>query len=84
MIWIAQKRIGGQLNIFQTTLPTLGPGTLKMREDNKLYGTDKERTLFTAQDPFYRQIGEECADAGIGINLFVTPIQYVDIASIGE
>ena len=61
----------------------MGPGPLKNREDQKLHGTDKERTLFTPQDPFYRQVAEECADAGIGINLFVLPIQYIDIASIG-
>lgn len=79
-----QKYFGGQANIFQTSLPSIGPGSLKHREDSKLYGTDKERTLFTAQDPFYRQVGEECVDAGIGLNLFLFPSQYVDVASIGE
>lgn len=54
-----------------------------MREEAKLYNTDKERTLFAAQDPFYRQIGEECVDAGIGVNLFLFPSQYIDVASIG-
>ena len=79
-----QKYFGGQANIFQTSLPSIGPGSLKHREDSKLYGTDKERTLFTAQDPFYRQAGEECVDAGIGLNLFLFPSQYVDVASIGK
>lgn len=61
----------------------MGPGALRHREDQKLYGTDKERTLFTSQDPVYRTLGEECADAGIGINLFLFPSQYIDVASIG-
>ena len=39
--------------------------------------------MFTAQDPFYRQTGEECVDAGIGVNLFLFPSQYIDVASIG-
>lgn len=64
-------------------MPAVGPGALRVRDEAKLYGTDKERTLFAAQDPFYRQIGEECADAGIGVNLFMFPSQYIDVASIG-
>lgn len=64
-------------------MPYVGPGALKQREESKLHNTDKERTLFAAQDGFYRQLGEECADAGIGINLFLFPGQYVDVASLG-
>jgi protein transport protein SEC24 len=48
---IALKRIGGQLNIFQTRLPTVGPGALKHRDETKFQGTDKEKTLFIPQDP---------------------------------
>ena len=80
---LRQKRFGGQVNIFQSCLPTIGPGALKSREDQKLYGTDKEKTLFTAQDPVYRQLGEDCADNGVGVNLFLFPSQYIDVASIG-
>lgn len=79
-----QKNLGGQLNIFQTSLPTVGPGALKHREDPKLYGTDKEKTLFTVQDPFYRVSAEECVEAGIGINLFLFPSQYIDAATLGR
>lgn len=79
-----QAATGGQVNIFQSSLPTFGPGALKHREDSKLYGTDKEKTLFSPQDPFYRIIAEECVDAGIGINLFLFPSQYIDVASLGK
>ncbi|KAM0787449.1 hypothetical protein ACM66B_003529 [Microbotryomycetes sp. NB124-2] len=80
---LALKQFGGQINVFQTSLPTIGPGTLKHREDNKLYGTDKEKTLFVPQDPFYRQTAEECAELGIGVNLFLFPTQYIDVATLG-
>ncbi|GAA5993798.1 hypothetical protein JCM5350_007675 [Sporobolomyces pararoseus] len=80
---LSLKNLGGQLNIFQTSLPTVGPGALKHREDPKLYGTDKEKTLFTIQDPFYRVSAEECVEAGIGINLFLFPSQYIDAATLG-
>lgn len=75
--------IGGQTNIFLSTIPTVGPGSLKHREDTKLYGTEKERQLFVPQDGFYRGVAEECVDAGIGINTFFFPSQYIDVATIG-
>jgi protein transport protein SEC24 len=80
---IALKRIGGQLNIFQTRLPTVGPGALKHRDETKFQGTDKEKTLFIPQDPFYRSTAEEAVEAGIGINLFLFPSQFIDVASLG-
>ncbi|KAI5477132.1 protein transport protein SEC24 [Pseudohyphozyma bogoriensis] len=80
---IALKNAGGQINIFQTSLPTIGPGALKHREDTKLYGTDREKTLFASQDTFYRTTAEECVEAGVGVNVFLFPTQYIDVASIG-
>ncbi|KAI7959660.1 hypothetical protein MJO28_003451 [Puccinia striiformis f. sp. tritici] len=76
------KRLGGQVNIFLTSLPTIGPGGLKQREDTKLYNTEKENTLFNPVDPWYRQVAEECSLAGIGINMFLFPSQYIDVATI--
>jgi protein transport protein SEC24 len=40
--------------------------------------------LFIPQDPFYRIAAEECVEAGIGINLFLFPSQYIDAATLGE
>lgn len=77
------KRLGGQVNIFLTSLPTIGPGGLKQREDTKLYNTEKESSLFNPVDPWYRQMAEDCSLAGIAINLFLFPSQYIDIATIG-
>lgn len=74
--------IGGQVNLFLSTIPTVGPGALKHREDTKLYGTEKEKSLFAPADGFYRGVADECVEAGIGINAFVFPSQYIDVASI--
>lgn len=74
--------IGGQVNLFLSTIPTIGPGALKHREDTKLYGTDKEKQLFAPADGFYRGVAEECVEAGIGINAFLFPSQYIDVATI--
>ncbi|PKI84829.1 Sfb3p [Malassezia vespertilionis] len=80
----ALAMIGGQLNIFLSTIPTVGPGKLKHREDTKLYGTDNEKNLFNPQDNFYRALGEQFALSGIGVNAFFFPSQYIDVATIGS
>ncbi|KAJ2795496.1 COPII coat Sec23p-Sfb3p heterodimer component, partial [Coemansia helicoidea] len=41
----ALHRRGGKLLVFQTALPTFGPGALRQRDDPKLHNTEKERTL---------------------------------------
>ncbi|KAI1310209.1 COPII coat Sec23p-Sfb3p heterodimer component [Mortierella claussenii] len=74
---------GGKLIVFQTALPTFGPGALKHRDDSKLYGTDKERTLYAPQDDFYKNLAESCVGAGVSIDLFLFPNAYVDVASLG-
>ncbi|KAF9578123.1 COPII coat Sec23p-Sfb3p heterodimer component, partial [Lunasporangiospora selenospora] len=80
---MALESRGGKLIIFQTALPTFGPGALKHRDDSKLYGTDKERTLYAPQDDFYKKLAESCVDAGLCIDLFLFPTAYMDVATIG-
>ncbi|KAF9142343.1 COPII coat Sec23p-Sfb3p heterodimer component [Mortierella sp. GBA39] len=80
---MALENRGGKLIMFQTALPTSGPGALKQREDSKLYGTDKERTLFAPQDDFYKKVAESCVDAGLSIDLFLFPNAYIDVATLG-
>eukprot|EP00158_Paraphelidium_tribonemae_P008773 Partr_v1_DN28680_c0_g1_i1_m50097 putative SEC24 family, member len=79
----ALKRFGGRLVVLNTAIPSAGPGVLKPRDDAKLLGTDNERQLFTPQNNFYQRLGEECAEAGVGVDLFLLPQNYVDVASIG-
>ncbi|KAF9300853.1 COPII coat Sec23p-Sfb3p heterodimer component [Mortierella antarctica] len=80
---MALENRGGKLIMFQTSLPTYGPGALKHRDDSKLYGTDKERTLYAPQDDFYRKLAEQCVDAGLCIDLFLFPNAYIDVATLG-
>lgn len=41
---------GGKLLLFQSTLPNMGEGTLKLRENPRLLGTDKEHMLLNCDD----------------------------------
>ena len=75
--------LGGQITLFLSALPTIGPGKLTARDDPTAYNTDKEKSLFTPADPFWRLAAEDAAECGVGINLFLFPEQYTDIASIG-
>ncbi|KAJ3149333.1 COPII coat Sec23p-Sfb3p heterodimer component [Geranomyces michiganensis] len=80
----ALKATGGKLSVFQTMLPTFGPGQLKNREDAKLFGTEKERTLYEPQEYFWPKLGQDCAADGISVDMFLFPTSYMDIATVGS
>ncbi|XP_026996265.2 protein transport protein Sec24C isoform X2 [Tachysurus fulvidraco] len=74
----------GKLFVFHTSLPIAeAPGKLKNREDKKLVGTDKEKTLFQPQVSFYANLAKECVAQGCCVDLFLFPNQYVDVATLG-
>ncbi|KAJ1143311.1 hypothetical protein NDU88_009621 [Pleurodeles waltl] len=74
----------GKLFIFHTSLPIAeAPGKLKNREDKKLIGTDKEKTLFQPQTNFYNNLAKDCVAQGCCVDLFLFPNQYLDVATLG-
>lgn len=71
--------------VFHSTLPTAeAPGRLKNRDDRKLLGTEKERTVLTPQTQAYNQLGMDCVGAGCAVDMFVFNNSYIDIATIGQ
>ncbi|BFZ03064.1 hypothetical protein BsWGS_06104 [Bradybaena similaris] len=75
----------GRLYIFHTGLPTAeAPGKLKNRDDRKLLGTEKEKTILAPQTPFYSKLGTDCVAAGCSVDLFLFPNQYIDLATISD
>jgi protein transport protein SEC24 len=79
----AMKERGGKLTVFQTALPTTGPHALKNREDLKLMNTDKEKVLYEPQDASWKKMATRCAEAGIGVDLYIFPSAYCDVATVG-
>ncbi|KAI8324754.1 hypothetical protein GQ54DRAFT_295924 [Martensiomyces pterosporus] len=75
---------GGKLFILQTALPTLGPGSLRQRDDAKLHNTDKEKTLYEPQDSYYHDWAVKLVEQGISCNLYLFPSTYIDTATIGQ
>ncbi|XP_026071727.1 protein transport protein Sec24D-like isoform X2 [Carassius auratus] len=75
----------GKLFIFHSSIPTAeAPGKLKNRDDRKLVGTEKEKTLFQPQRGVYEQLAKDCVAQGCCVDLFLFPNQYVDIATMGD
>ncbi|XP_005101853.1 protein transport protein Sec24C [Aplysia californica] len=75
----------GRLYIFHTGLPNAeAPGKLKNRDDRKLLGTEKEKTVLSPQSPFYHKLGTECVAAGCSVDLFLFPNQYIDVATVSD
>ncbi|CEP19247.1 hypothetical protein [Parasitella parasitica] len=83
---LALKSTGGKVSVFQSSLPSFGPGSLKNRDDPKLYGQEREKGLFQPQDSSYIQLGSDCVQSGISIDLWLIPAAstpYMDVATIG-
>lgn len=75
----------GKLFIFHSSMPTAeAPGKLKNRDDKKLVGTEKEKTLFQPQRGVYEQLTKDCVAQGCCVDLFLFPNQYVDMATMGD
>lgn len=70
--------------VFQNTLPSLGPGRLRLRGDDiRVYGTDKEHLLRVPEDPFYKQMAADFTKYQIAVNAYAFSDKYTDIASLG-
>ncbi|KAE9618908.1 putative von Willebrand factor, type A, Zinc finger, Sec23/Sec24-type, sec23/Sec24, trunk [Lupinus albus] len=82
--FMIMSQLGGKLLIFQNTLPSLGVGRLKLREDDsRVYGTDKEHMLRLAEDPFYKQMAAEFSKYQISVDVYAFSDKYTDIATLG-
>ncbi|XP_063979961.1 protein transport protein Sec24C [Diachasmimorpha longicaudata] len=75
----------GKLMVFHSSLPIAeAPGKLKNRDDRKLLGGDKEKTVLAPQSTVYNHLGQECVGVGCSVDLFVFNNSYVDLATIGQ
>ena len=67
---------------FVCTLPTLGPGGLvPLEHSDRDEMPDKKSYL--PRDIEWNNLGEACADAGVGVTTFIAPAKFLDVASIG-
>ncbi|GER29733.1 transport protein Sec24 [Striga asiatica] len=83
-VFMIMSQLGGKLLIFQSSLPSLGVGSLRLRGDDiRVYGIDKEHTLRVPEDTFYKQMAADFTKYQIAVNLYAFSDKYIDIASLG-
>ncbi|RZC77573.1 hypothetical protein C5167_001743 [Papaver somniferum] len=81
---MVMSQLGGKLLIFQTALPSLGVGRLRLRGDDiRIYGTEKEQELRKPEDTFFRKMAADLTQSQIGVNVYAFSDKYIDIASLG-
>ncbi|GAB5591350.1 COPII subunit [Umbelopsis nana] len=73
---------GGKIVCLQSTLPNVGTGALKPREDVKLLGTAKETTLLNAASPFYKSFAVDCSRSQVACDMLIFGGQYSDVATL--
>jgi protein transport protein SEC24 len=68
---------------FVCTLPELGLGKLVPLENYNRDEALDDKKFFVARDIEWNNLGEACADAGVGISMFMAPAKFLDVGSIG-
>ena len=74
--------IGGKIMVLTASLPSVGPGALKSREDPKLLGTAKESTLLSAASSFYKTFPIDCSRSQVSVDMFLFAPSYTDVATL--
>lgn len=74
--------IGGKIMVLTASLPSVGPGALKNREDPKLLGTAKESTLLAAASSFYKTFPIDCSRSQVSVDMFLFASSYTDVATL--
>ncbi|KAI9458667.1 CPII coat sec24 protein [Lactarius psammicola] len=74
--------IGGKLIVLSSSLPSVGSGALKNREDPKILGTPKESGLLQTASPFYKTFAIECSRAQVSVDMFLFSAAYQDVATL--
>jgi protein transport protein SEC24 len=67
-----------------TSHPTEGLGRYPLREQNHVYGTDKEQALFKPPSGFWPTAAVEAAKRQISFDLLLLPTGYADVVTMGQ
>ncbi|VDB95508.1 unnamed protein product [Peniophora sp. CBMAI 1063] len=74
--------VGGKLIVLSASLPTVGAGALKNREEPKVLGTPKESGLLQPASAFYKTFAIECSRMQVSVDMFLFGLSYQDIATL--
>ena len=80
----ALEKTGGRVVCCMTSLPTMQvTGRLTLRDQPGDSG-GKENTLFTTENQHYKKLAGRMAEAGVGVDFYMGPGTYIDVATIGH
>lgn len=68
---------------FVCTLPEFGLGRLVSLENSNRDEALDDKKLFVSRDIEWNNLGEACADAGVGVSMFMAPTKFLDVGTIG-
>ncbi|KXZ41961.1 hypothetical protein GPECTOR_234g547 [Gonium pectorale] len=80
--FMVASHIGGKLLLFQSSVPSLGVGKAKQRDNPSLYGSEREPSLRNPDDPFFKRYAAECSRVQISVDVFAATQAYADLASL--
>lgn len=73
---------GGRVLLFLSSLGTTGKMSLRAREEQKLYNTENEKSLYVPQHEGVYDLARESCAAGITFDCFACGRGYLDTASL--
>ncbi|SCZ98643.1 BZ3500_MvSof-1268-A1-R1_Chr3-1g05521 [Microbotryum saponariae] len=76
------SQVGGKVIALTSSLPNIGPGALKNREDSKVLGTTKESALLQPQTGFYKSFAIECSRSQVSVDMWLFASAYTDVATL--
>jgi protein transport protein SEC24 len=83
MVVVSKAYTGGHVVSFVCTLPEIGLGRLVPLEHSNRDESLDDKKFFVSRDIEWNNLGEACADAGVGVSMFVAPTKFLDVGSIG-
>ncbi|CAB4001484.1 transport Sec24B, partial [Paramuricea clavata] len=73
---------GGRITIFQTTLPSVGPGALENRDEPGVKSNPKDTAKLNPATDFYKKLALDCAADQVSVDIFQLSSQYADCSSL--
>ena len=76
------SHLGGKLVLLQSSLPSLGEGALKHRENPRIMGTDKEHLLLAPENQWYKENAIDFSRLQVCVDVFLFSGQYTDVGTL--
>ncbi|GMM33254.1 COPII subunit [Saccharomycopsis crataegensis] len=79
------QSLGGKIVVVSSTLPNVGLGQLKVRDEESVTGKPKEASaLLTSANAFYKSFAVECNKSQVTVDMFLASSSYQDVASLSN